>query len=170
MASTFEPGDSNQHRYTGYAAATFPDSRDEQVDQYVKGVMAGGPRAVGEALAAVSDTGRRVLCAYAERSASLAVRERSIDRLVSALVATVIGGLDRDDREAMMPMALVDDACTRIGQDPTGFFSMAAHVVGRPGRANLMRWLSRSPEDRTPAAMGFEPSHDESGFRYRWRG
>ena len=56
----------------------------------------------------------------------------------------------------------------RLGLEPSDVFEEVADVVGHPGSVNLMVWLSRAPEDRTPECMGFEAFHDDSGFRYRW--
>lgn len=56
----------------------------------------------------------------------------------------------------------------RLGLEPQDVFEDVADVVGHPGSVNLMVWLFRAPEDRTPECMGFEAFHDDSGFRYRW--
>lgn len=111
-----------------------------------------------------------MLRAYGERAASRAVRAKSVDRLVSALVAVVIGGLDQNALEALMPMpmSLVEDAGVRLGADPGVYFGKAADIVGHPGNVNLMVWLTRNIEDRTPEAMGFVASEDKTGFRYKW--
>ena len=168
MSAPFEPGDPSQRRFAGYGRAKFPDPRDAALDAYVAGLRSGGPQAVETALRAVGEAGRHVLGAYAERAASRAVRAKSQDLLVSALVALVVGGLDQNALEALTRMALVEDAGHRIGAEPGVFFGTAADVVGHPGSVNLMIWLSRSPDDRTPESMGFSAGRDESGFRYMW--
>ncbi|HXC76893.1 MAG TPA: hypothetical protein VNU19_07570 [Candidatus Acidoferrum sp.] len=164
----FEPGQPDHRSFVAYGLADIPDPRDEVVESYVKGVRDGGPAAVAKALSEVSESGRRVLRVYGERSASRAVRDRTVDLLVSALVAVVIGGLDQNALEAMMPMALIEDAGRRIGADPGVFFGTAANIVGHPASVNLMVWLTRHDEDRTPEAMGFIAAQDRSGFRYKW--
>jgi hypothetical protein len=148
--------------------AAIPDYRDDELDRYVDGLRSGGPPVVAGALAQSSEAGRRVLRVYGERAASRAVRSGSVDRLISALVAVVVGGLDQNALEALMPMSLIEDAGSRIGADPDAYFGPAAGIVGHPGSVNLMVWLSRKPEDRTVGAMGFVASEDETGFRYRW--
>ena len=67
-----------------------------------------------------------------------------------------------------MPMALIDDAGCRLGVDSPTLFEEAAQIVGHPGTVNLMVWLTRAPEDRTPEAMGFVAAREQGGFRYRW--
>lgn len=166
--TNFDPGQPEQRRFVGYGRAPIPDRRDEELDRYVQSLRSGGPPSVAAALRQVSEGGRRVLRAYGERSASRAVRTRSVDQLVSGLVAVVVGGLDQNALEALMPMALIEDAGLRIGAEPDGYFGDAADIVGHPGSVNLMVWLTRKPEDRSVEAMGFVASEDGSGFRYKW--
>ena len=164
----FDPGDPYQRQYTGLGVAALPDPRDAEIDAYIIGVRAGGPAAVQDALHTVSDKGRQVLCTYAERRASMALRDKVIDHLVQALIALVIGGLDQNGLEALMRMALVEDAARRLGAEPSVLFEQAADVVGHPGSVNLMLWLTRAAEDRTPECMGFQAVQDAEGPRYQW--
>jgi hypothetical protein len=168
MMTAFDPGHPEQSRFVGYGRAAIPDYRDGELDRYVDELRSGGPPAVAVALGQVSEAGRRVLRVYGERAASRAVRSGSVGHLVSALVAVVVGGLDQNALEALMPMSLIEDAGIRVGADPDAYFGAAAGIVGHPGSVNLMVWLSRKPEDRTVEAMGFVASEDASGFRYKW--
>jgi hypothetical protein len=88
--------------------------------------------------------------------------------LVLGLIALVVGGLEQNALESLMRMPLIEDAAKRLGLEPSDVFEDVADVVGHPGSVNLMVWLSRAPEDRTPECMGFEAFADDSGFRYRW--
>jgi hypothetical protein len=164
----FDPSSDQQRQFNAFAPAPIPDPRDRVLDDFMASVVAGGPDEVRGRLASLSDAGRRVLRSHAERLASRAVREQSSDLLVAALVATVLGGLDQNAWEAMMPMALIDDASRRLGLEPADVFEQAAAIVGHPGSVNLMVWLTRSAEDRTPEAMGFAPATEAGGFRYAW--
>ncbi len=101
--------------------------------------------------------------------ASLAVRRRDARLLVRAVIAVVIGGLDQNALEALMVMPLIEKSAGLLHVDLAGLFEQAAAVVGHPGSVNLMVWLTRAPEDRTLASMGFVESSDEGGFRYRFR-
>jgi hypothetical protein len=155
-----------QGRFVAYGPAEFPDPRDAELDRYVKHLRSGGAAAVAAAGSVATEEGRRVLAAYALRAASRAVREKSEYLLVSALVALTVGGLDQNALEALMIMSLIDDAGCRIGAERELFFADAADLVGHPGSVNVMAWLSRSPEERSPEAMGFGAGEDSSGFRY----
>lgn len=163
----FDPAQPKQPRYDGYGPARLPCSRDSEIQVVVDRLRQGGPNLVAEALAAVSEAGRRVFRAYAERMASLAVRTREVEQLDRALVAVVVGGLDDNAYEALMVMPLIEDSARRIGAEPQRLFEKAAQIVGHPGTVNLARWLARKPEDRSLASMGFVESADKEGFRYK---
>ncbi len=166
----FDPSDESQSRYAGYGLAPFPDPRDAEINFYVAGVRSVGADEVQVALAEVSERGRQVLVAYAERSATIAVRNEVPDRLVRALVALVIGGLANNALEALMRAALVEDAARRLGAEAVDVFTAAADLVGEPGAFALKLWLARRPEDRTPEVMGFAVAGQGLTFRYEWAG
>jgi hypothetical protein len=168
MMIPFDPGEPTQRRFTSYGLSAFPDSRDADLDKYVRFLRDGGTAAVRTALGATSETGRQVLRVYVERAAARAVRDKSSDLLVSALVALVVGGLDQNALEALMRMPLIEDASKRLDLELSDVFEDAAAVVGHPGTVNLMLWLTRAPEDRTPESMGFAAVDDQASFRYRW--
>ena len=165
---TFDPSLSRQARYLRFGQVPIPDPVDEAIDAYLAQVIAGGADSVAEAISGSSEAGRGVLRGHAERLASRAVRGRDRSLLLPALVAALLGGLYRNEREALLPMALVDDASARLRVDAAKLFGQAAGIVGPPGAAHLMGWLKRPAESRTPKAMGYEPSRDSGGFRYRW--
>ncbi len=163
----FDPSDVSQQRYTSYGPSALPNARDDEVEQYVDQLRAGGPGAVGSATDVASEAGRQVLRAYAERMASLAVRQGEPLQLLRGLVALVVGGLYRNELEALMVMSLVDNSAHRLGLETAELFGQASRVVGHPGSVYLMHWLTRSAEDRSIKAMGFVESSDGDGFRYK---
>jgi hypothetical protein len=169
-APGFDPGDPKQERFIAYGPAPIPDSRDDLVSNLIDEAEAGGPATVASLSASASEQGRRVLRAYGERMASLSVRRHDPGLLVRAVVAIVVGGLDQNALEALMAMALVDNSARLLGVGLPDIFDQASAVVGHPGSVNLMVWLSRKPEDRTIASMGFAESSDEGGFRYKFSG
>lgn len=170
MASEFNPTDRQQRRYYGYGQEKFPDQRDQELDKYVAGLKLGGTTAVGTAAEMISAAGRQTLQAYAERAASTAVRTKSEEQLISSLVALVVGGLPDYDPEALMPMAVIEDASRRIGSDLAAVFGRVVKIVGSPYAESLLYWLNqREPESRTLEAMEYEAVEDPSGFYYRSR-
>jgi hypothetical protein len=167
---SFEVGEPMQGRFTGYALAGYPDSRDDVLDTYISEIRAAGPRGVANAIAVASEKGRRVLLSYAERAATRAVRSRDREVLERGLIAMVVGGLDENTLEALLRMPLLEDACIRLDLEPAEVFETIADVVGHHGNVNLMIWLSRASEDRTLKCMGFEALGSGPHFRYRWAG
>jgi predicted amino acid dehydrogenase len=103
---------------------------------------------VSAAIAGASEAGRDVLQAYGERMASLAVRENDSTFLTRGLVATVVGGLTENDREAMMVMPLIENSAKRLGVNPSRLFEQTAGIVGPRGTLFLMRWLARHTDIR----------------------
>jgi hypothetical protein len=163
----FNPTDIAQQRFNAYGPSELPNKRDEEVGEFVDGLVSGGPAAVADVLSRVSEKARDVFSAYAERMASLAVRRRDRTTLVKAVVALVIGGLDENRRESLMVMAPIEDSAARIGVDFPSVIEDASKVVGHPGTVNLVLWLMRKPEDRSLASMGFVAAEDDDGFRYK---
>ena len=162
----FAVAEPTQRRFDGYGPSSVPSSLDVDVQNFVDTLRSGGPPAVASAIERASEAGRRVLRAYSERMATLAVRRRDASLLVRALVAAVVGGLYQNDREALLVMPLIEDGAKRIGVQPPTLFEEAAGLVGHPGTVNLVLWLGRKPEDRELSAMGYAVGEDADGFRY----
>ncbi len=167
-ASNFNPTDQRQAAFVGYGPAKLPEPRDGHVQKVIDQLTVGGGSEFASALSAVTDKARDVLCAYAERMASLAVRRQDEQLLIRALVALVLGGLNENSHESLMVMAPIEDSARRIGVDLTGLCERVSKIVGHPGTVNLMRWLARQPQDRSLASMGFVATEDGDGFRYRF--
>jgi len=163
----FDPTDERQRRFKGYGPSKLPSPLDEDLGVFIDQIAAAGPIGVADVLSKVSDTGRQVLLAYAERMASLAVRRRDQGLLLRGIVALVVGGLDRNARESLMVMALVEDSAERIGADLEDTLEAVSKIVGHPGTVNLVLWLTRKPEVRTLESMRYVAGADDDGFRYR---
>lgn len=166
MSPGFDPSDASPNRFEAYGLAPFPDPRDDELDEYIAALRRGGSKAIAAAIGSATLRGRRVLGAYAERTAVRAVRANDPSLLVSGLIALVIGGLYENDPEAQISMALIHDAAHRSGSEPEVVIKEAARIVKNPGKKYLMRWLSRHPWEQTLEVMKFEVGSDESGFRY----
>jgi hypothetical protein len=166
----FDVTNDKHQKFAGYGPSAIPSNLDDEVLALVRNLRKAGPEAVTSAVSASSEASRQVLRAFAERMASLAVRQQDREVLVNALIANVVGGLTVNARESLMVMAPIDDAAGRIGADLPGLFETAAECVGHPGSVSLMLWLTRTPENRSLASMGFVAADDADGFRYvlRW--
>jgi hypothetical protein len=164
--TTFDPTDPAPDRFKAYGIAPFPDPRDNELDEYIAGLRRGGTETISHVTKVASQRGRRVLAAYAERTATRAVRDQDPNLLVSGLIALVIGGLYANDREAQLEMAPIHDAARRSGSRPRMVIKRAAKIVGNPGKMYLNLWLWRFPGSQSLEAMGYQIGSDESGFRY----
>jgi hypothetical protein len=164
----FDPSDKAQRRFAGYGPARLPDQRDDDLVAFFDDLIVGGETSAASTLATISDRAREVLRAYAVRMASLAVRRHDPAKLVSAVIANVLGGLDENMHESLMAMAPIEDAARRLSVDLPQVFEQASTIVGHPGTVNLMIWLTRKPEDRSLASMGYAAGADIDGFRYRY--
>lgn len=164
---SFDPSAEKHERFRRYGPRPIPDPLDDEVTAFVERLEKGGPDAVRNASAVVSESGRDVLQAYAGRVASQAVRRGEPSILLHAVVALVVAGLDRNYPEALMGMALIDHSAMKIGADLERILEEASAIVGHPGTVSLVMWISRAPEKRTISVMGYAESEDDDGFRYR---
>ena len=110
--------------------------------------------------------GDRVLTAFAERAASIAVRHQDARELRVGILAAAIAQATTDDaREPLPALALLHRAAEMIGHDPGSEFTAAYEISG--GRARgLPDFLRRSDEDRKIEAMGYAEGDDQRGFRF----
>lgn len=113
----------------------------------------------------VTGDNSRVLGLYAERMASLAVRERNPDRLRQGLLGLLIYSRAEDSRDVLLVLSLLHDAAVRLGKDPKEIFDEVGSIAGG---ADLLRdFLARNEEDKSIDAMGYEETMSEDGFLYK---
>lgn len=142
----------------GYLPLPIPAPRDAEIDD----LLASTPVS---ALAAEEHW--PVLRAYAERMASLAVRERDPEILRRGLVALGLAGLGQGSADALTELPLFHDGAERIGEDAGRLFRSVGAELGGAVEAAVEAFLARSPEDRSLDAMGYRAGHDAGGFRYQ---
>ena len=106
----------------------------------------------------------RILGLFAERMASLAVREKAVTLLKNRLIALVIHSRTDDLREILLILSLLHDAAIRIEDSAQRTFEEVASLFSDTGF--LSGFLNRSEEDKSIAAMGYKASADEGGFLY----
>lgn len=158
----FDPASLSHPGFAGYLAMPIPNDLDAAIVAAVSVLrwspLRGNPK--------VSDSGKDVLLAFAERSATRAVREHSVDFVRSALLAVLLGGLIDGDRDALVVMSLIDDAAARTGTSIEDLAPAAIAAVGPSARTCLDAWIGRSPGARALSAMGYSTAGQGSGFRY----
>ncbi len=110
---------------------------------------------------------RDLLNTFAERMASLAVRDQDPDRLRVGLLALVLGGRDDGDRGSLPVAALIFDAAKRLDMDPASLFGTIGLQIGEPGLSALRAFAARKEEDRTIEAMGYRKRDRPDGLLYQ---
>jgi hypothetical protein len=106
----------------------------------------------------------RVLGLFAEKMATLAVRENSIEYVKQGLLALLIYARTVDARDVLLVLSLLHDATIKTGNAPKSIFQAAGVVLG--GAEFLSEFLNRTDEDKSIDAMGYEESKNEEGFIY----
>lgn len=112
----------------------------------------------------VSSDDGRVLGLFAERMASLAVRQNSLEPIRRGLFALLIYSRTEDPRDVLLVLSLLHDAIIKVGDIPKTIFNETGALFG--GSAFLSDFLDRSEEDKSIDSMGYEESKNEEGFLY----
>jgi hypothetical protein len=106
------------------------------------------------------------LLAYAERMASLAVRERNQEYIILGLAALGADGWRGDWRDNAAIISLHYDAARKLGLPPQPVFETAAALLSAKPALALRSFLNRLPQDKTLEAMGYIAGADGGRFRY----
>ena len=151
----------------GYGPLPLPAPRDAEIARLLDVFTQASPEQRGQLLSRLTREHSPTLLAFAERMASLAVREREPRRIFLGLLALVVESFASDYRENAMILSLHYDAAGRIGADPARLFEEAASYARPEVARALRRFLARSPEDQSIAAMGYQEGREPDGFRYQ---
>ena len=151
-------------RNAGYGPQPVPAPRDRDIEALLHAELSSGRIDVLRSL--VDARHEATLRAFAERMATLAVREGSGRPVELGLVALSLAGLDRGARESVMVLALLFDAVKRTGASPDEVLSGTAARLGDGTRAAMHAFLARSEADKSLEAMGFRLAADADGPRY----
>lgn len=149
----------------GYGSARLPCVRDGEIASIVRRIE--GPEDFGEAKQTLGHGHGSVLSAFAERMASLAVREKSREALRDGLSAEQLAlAVVGDYRDSLPALSLLFRASELIGADPAMEFAAVAAVAGSPDDQPLLDFAGRDQEDRSLESMGYIEQDDEDGFRF----
>jgi hypothetical protein len=149
-----------------YPWRPLPCVLDSLVGDFVRVFMQASEPERWRLSAAVPPEDGAFLTCFAERMASLGVRERSRARLLEGLVALVIEGYKDDFRSNMVCLAPLYDAALKIGVDAQVLFEEAAGYLRNAPYRDIVEFPRRKPENRSLEAMGYEDSNDAAGFKY----
>ncbi len=169
----------------GYLHWPLPGPRDDEIRDLVAALVGAGPGgagpggavaggsgtaggvAAGSPAAGLSGEHATVLSAFAERMATLAVRQGATEPLTPGLHAAAVALAAADDRRDVLPvLALLYRAAELTGADPRAAFAGAARDLPPAIADPVLGFAARSHEDRSLDAMGYVERHDPTGFRF----
>ncbi len=152
----------------GYSFMPIPCEVDEKLRQLVQLFM---DCSVSERLA-IQDQANSIagyLNSFAIRSAALAVRERSSQRLMEGLIALVIENCRAGDyRDTLTAIAPLYDAAGKIGEDADAQLKIAATYVDSHSSNLLLGFIGRPAYSKNLRQFGFKEVEALDGFRYEW--
>lgn len=103
------------------------------------------------------------LLMYAERMASLALKDNDVARVSDGLAAVAMRGETPDPRDSLYSLALLYNSASELSQDAQLLFDAAAAVASPfTAQALLAFTRERGPGDRTLRAFGFRKVQDSS--------
>jgi hypothetical protein len=151
----------------GYGPRPIPDPIDDLVSDLLTFYSRCSDDEASEMTGRLKQHHAFVLTGFAERMASVAVRDRNETVLEKGINALAIASELTSVKDSLLLLPLFADACCRLELDCQGLFDKLAEKGSPTFRRELQGFLSRSERDRSLAAMGYEASKDEDGFRYR---
>lgn len=149
-----------------YSQQRIPSELDAALIELVDAFRRGNPMSRFLIKRRLSDQHSAILWAFSERMASLAVRERSKERVVQGLTGLVLEGCKEDWRDCIIRLAPLYDAAVKVGAPPDELFREAASYAGGEARKLLLEYPKRTPENLSIEAMGYSEGETEDGFRY----
>jgi hypothetical protein len=152
----------NPSENIGYLSKPIPDSRDLEIGNLLRRYLF--DRSLLHLRRCINDDHARVLRAFAERSASGAVRNNDPEQLRVGLIALLLALSQTESREGLMILAVIYDAMLRLRLEPSAFSDSVRQVVGELLISPFANFMTRS--DKTLRAMGYEEGADSDGFRY----
>jgi hypothetical protein len=142
-----------------YTAKPLPSTTDNRVRAFVASEFAAGKRTE------LTREAEWSLIIFANRMASLAVREHSEIHIKDGLSALSLVGRHVDLRDAIIFLSVFYDAALRIGADADAIFRSFAGTEG-PMIRYITAFPDRKTADKAIAAMGFS-AIEEPEFTYR---
>ena len=153
-------------QFNGYGLAPIPSDRDSLVESFVAAYVAAeqSERELTTALPAVAP---RVVLAYCEREAILAVRRNSAHALRLSLLAAGIASVSAgESRDVALCLVLPWRSAHHLGLDPANEFTSAALLLPPVAAETLLAFSRRVPADQTLKCMGYREVGEAENFKY----
>lgn len=149
-----------------YAFRPIPCELDTMIEVFVREFMHAPLPERNQIVAAIPAEDGAFFISFAQRMATLAVRERSRERLLEGLVALIIEDFKEDWRDNIIRLAPLYDAGLKIDLEPQVLFNEAAAYFNNDPAIEIANFPARPAELKTLRAMGFRESSDNDGFKY----
>jgi hypothetical protein len=157
----------NDKQFKGYRLRPIPHPIDDIVASVVEAFQTGTPSQRQAVLDDMTDRAGSVLCAFAERLAAVAVRNRSAEPLQEALVAVGIAVEALDDyRDHLYPLVTVNHSAVMLGMSFAALVESVAHQLPATGLARLHEFDRRDERHRSLRAFELQTQGEGSDFRY----
>jgi hypothetical protein len=153
-------------RNVGYGPLPIPQPRDFEITALLESWTKLNRSQKESAALQISVEQQQTLRAYGARMASLSVRNSDAKLIHYGLLAVGIDDWQSDWRENLLIVPLFYDAANRIGAEPDAIFESTAALLPDRAANGVRRFLLRSAEDKSIAAMGYIAGSDSDGFRY----
>jgi uncharacterized Zn finger protein (UPF0148 family) len=147
----------------GYLPQPIPTARDAEIRALMSQVM--DSRSIARFSNRLRDGESTVLEAFAERMATLAVRNRDPTILEAGLIALLLSP-SPDSRESLIVFALFCDAIVRLGIDHSTLIASLRSTLGDRLATPFLELLKRPEHNRSLHSMGYVEGADADGFRY----
>lgn len=163
--------EANASAYHGYRDRPIPHPLETAVDAVVRAYLAATEEDRAIATSTMPIGLRRILAAYAERAAMRAVRDDSAEPLHRGCTAIMAAISDPPEREPLMSLSLLHRSADLLEISFAEVLLPAATLAGEVATQVARNWITRMPDQRTIADMGFRESTDDNGrFYYAWVG
>jgi hypothetical protein len=136
------------------------------VDELVSSFASSSPVERRKLLTSVSPELSSVLGWYARKLAGRAVRDRSTFDLKNAMAALALVASRADFRDAMAPLALLNNSALLLGEDPRSLFDAASKMSTQPAADLFRAFQSRPSDQKSIGAFGFSEGVGPHGFDY----
>jgi len=153
-------------KLAGYGATRIPNEIDEKIRRTLEGYLGLSEEEKKKLRGKVGREHKFVFLAFAERMASLAVRAKSQEPLMQAMMAMFLQIGIGDVREDILILTLIYAAANKLGLDPRSVFLGSARQFGLKDASGLEAFLKRSDADKSLESMGYVEGTDEDGFRF----
>lgn len=150
----------------GYLQRPLPCELDSRIEDMLNVFRTGSADVRAKVRSSMTTDQAFGLLAYAERMATLSVRNCSLSALENALLAIVLEGFRLDARETILILALIDHSAQRLGADSAALFEQAASQASNEAAGYLREFASRKPDTRSIEAMGYSEGMGPEGFIY----